>query len=194
MIKAFSNLYGFIRFALMLIIALWVFKVIMIIHKQFDSAIPEYTTQHFYKPEYRPEPDTKIRGLERITQEKVEPIVVYDTVYYDSSYTSMMRSVKADGKHITIQTQFCGDTTGSEWIYPYVKRFQVVVLGNKLDFTHDKDFFRWTGLSFGWIWGQEAAGKGLITSGIEYVPWRVQGVVYIATDGEIGFIVGKKLW
>ena len=195
--RAFQNMWGFIRFALMILVALWVFRAIMVVHKRFDSAIPKYTTRHFHKPEYRADPDTVIKWLERIVQRKVEPIVVYDTVYYDSDWEHLIRLVKSDGKRITIETQLCGIPMGQEHIHPYVRRFQIVPTPTGLDVIHYRDYFRWMGLLGVVRWGlndRHSGLEGCIKSGIEYVPWRLEGQIYITTNGGTGIELEKRFW
>lgn len=198
MLKAFNSICGFIRFAILLLIAVWGFKVLMTIHREFDSAIPEYQTVHYAKPEYRPQLDTVIKWIEKITQEQVDPIIVYDTVYYDEpSYKHLIRSIRSDGRQFTIQTQICGTVIGREHIYPYMRRYQIVATSTGLNVIWYKDFFRWTGLSLAVRGGRKSADEvwcGLVKSGLEYVLWRVRGEMYISTDGSVGFIVEKRLW
>lgn len=194
MYKAFQNMWGFIRFALMILVALWVFKAVMLVHKRFDGAIPEYTTRHFHKPEYRADPDIEIRWLERIVQRKVEPIIVYDTVFYDSDWEHLIRLVKSDGKTIQVQTQLCGTPMGQDHTYPYMRRYQIVPTPTGIHMTEYKDYFMWTGLSVALRYDAFSRSEVLVKSGISYVPWRIKGQIYITTNGGTGIELEKRFW
>ena len=197
MVKAFDSFCGFVRFALMVIIVIFIFRAIMVVHKRFDSAIPRYTTKHFHKPQYRADPDTVIKWLERIVQGKVEPVVVYDTVFYDSEWEHLIRTIRSNGKTIQVQTQLCGTPMGQDHIYPYMRRYQIVPTPTGLDVIHYRDYFRWMGLLGVVRWGLNDRHNDLgweIKSGIEYVPWRLEGQIYITTNGGAGIELEKRFW
>lgn len=203
--KVFGNIAGLIRLIFLVLIFILVFKAINAFVNRVGSSIPEYTTQHFSKPQYRPPSDVNIRGLEHITQEKIPPLIVYDTVYYDKpGYNYMIRSLKADGKTIKIQTQYCDTNYGSEYIFPYTPMFQVVPLPDSIDFTVYKNYFDFTGVSFAFKRGLDTRSEVLCKTGIEYVPLRLEIELWAsigtlndrtdASDYNVGIIIEKRFW
>ncbi len=134
-----------------ILIAIVCIAVIKLI-KYFDNLYENkpIVTEYIYKPVTRPEPDTVIRWLERIKEVKVEPETVYDTVYYEVSRNHLIKTVDANGNKIIVQTQYCEEKRGKEFIYPYTERFQLVAGEDQPHFTKHKDYWDWDKLYTGY--------------------------------------------
>lgn len=192
--KLFGNIAGLIRLIFFVLILIWCFKALNTLVQRLDSSIPQYTTQHIRKPQYRPEPDTKVKGIEHLTQQEVNPIIVHDSIYYDEpGYEHMIRSIKAHGKYITVQTQYCGVNAGMEYVYPHVSDFQIAALDDDLHFTMYKNYFDWTGLS-GELYLSRTENVGVLKTGIEYIPLRLKADIFISTQKSVGIKLEKRFW
>lgn len=152
MLTRLSQFANTIRAAFGLILLIIGCIVIVKLIKYFENLYEHkpIVTEHIYKPVTRPEPDTIIKWLERIKEVKVEPEIVYDTVYYEVSRNHLIKTVDANGNKILVQTQYCGEKRGKEFIYPYTERFQLVAGENQPHFTEHKDYLDWDKLYTGY--------------------------------------------
>lgn len=170
-------IFGYILFV---IVALAVLKLIHL----YDNKPP--VIEYVYKPQHRPEPDTVVKWLERIKEVKVDPIIIYDTVYYDVSKKHLIKTVNANGNEIIVQTQYCGESFGKELIYPYTERFQLVAGKNKPHFTKYKDYWDWDKIYIGYstTCGLESETRLL------FKPFSLEGSI----KASFKEVEGKLLW
>lgn len=170
-----------------IIIAIVCIAVIKLI-KYFDNLYESKPaiTEYIYKSQMRPEPDTVIRWLERIKEVKVEPEIIYDTIYYEVSKNHLIKTVDANGNKIIIQTQYCGEKRGKEFIYPYTERFLLVASDERPVLIKHKDYWDWYKLYSGYssVCGLEAETRLL------FKPLNIEGS-FRASFKEIE---GKVLW
>jgi len=143
-------------------------------------------TEHISKSQTRPEPDTVIKWLEKIKEVKVEPEIIYDTIYYEVSKNHLIKTVDANGNKIIVQTQYCGEKRGKEFIYPYTERFQLVAGDNKPHFIKHKDYWDWDKLYFG---GSSTCGLEAETR-LFFKPLNLEGSI----KANFHEVEGRLLW
>jgi len=205
--RVFGNIASFARFVILVAIFISIFRFVQWSSSLFDKT-QTYTTQYLYEPQYRLPPDTVIKFIEHITQVEVPPLIIYDTIKYDSPpIKHMIRNLKADGKLIKIQTQYCNTTLGKEFIFPYTPYFQATPTDNNVKMIKYKNYFDFTGLNIEYRLkcGLNGSHEVLAKTGIQVVPLGLKtscgasmstigGVSGNEIDFNIVFMVEKRIW
>ena len=132
-IRTGANVLRFIVLCLFLIgIGVGVMKIIDLF-SGFVNTDPVVQTEYHYVPIEIEVPSGDIGFLGKFKKLKFNPIIWYDTVLYkeEKEVDHLMRYINADGKNITVLTQYCGEKRGKKIVYPYHQRFELVATGNE---------------------------------------------------------------
>lgn len=184
MLKFANTIRAVFGYILIIIVCVAVVKLIGYFENLYKNK--PVITEYIHKPQHRPEPDTVIRWLEKIKEVKVVPETVYDTVYYEISKNHLIKTIDANGNKIIVQTQYCGEKRGKEFIYPYWERFQLVAGEDQPHFTGKKDYWDWNKIYAGYstTCGLEAETRLL------FKPFNIEG----SFKASFKEIEGKILW
>ena len=186
-----KDVFSFIRLGIMCIILLFIWKVFAVVIRTFDNVIPRMDYQTVFVDNGRiiHDVDTIISWYERITQVKAKPETVYVSIY-KSPLSEMVNYIKADGKKISIRTQFCGDTLGHELVYPYYKYFQFVPPRNMIYY---RDYWSWNRLTLSADYSNLGILKLQAESQLWFNPLRISMGIYLSNKGT-GVTISKIMW
>jgi len=121
---------------------------------EFINPDPVIQTEYHYEPIVIEPPDGDIGFLGKWKRREFLPLIWYDTVRYkeDEPVLHLMKYINADGKNITILTQYCNERWGKKIVYPYHERFELIATGNeKKPFVANRyiDYWDWEKLLVG---------------------------------------------
>jgi len=137
------------------IIAVGVFVLRMFnVISDFINPDPVIQTEYHYEPIVIEPPEGNIGFLGKWKRREFLPLIWYDTVRYkeDEPVLHLMKYINADGKNITILTQYCNEKWGKKLIYQYHERFEIIATGNeKKPFVANRyiDYWDWDKLLVG---------------------------------------------
>ena len=188
-----SDIFNGIRLIILIICILFVAKILHFVVNRIGGLIPDmsYRTVFIDNERIVHEKDTIVRWFERIVQVPAKPETVYQNVVYPSKQKEMINYIKADGKKIRINTQYCDSLKGREFVYPYYPYFQIVSPSSVIFY---RDYFSWERLSISVSYNNLYETEIKAISQLRFNPWSLSMSLYGTSEGKYGVEVKKRIW
>ena len=188
-----KDLFNLIRLIILIVILCYCGQLIYRIAHRFANLIPDMSYRTVFINEERivHEKDTIVRWYERIVQVPAKPETVYQNVVYPTKQKEMINYVKADGKKIRVNTQYCDSLKGREFVYPYYPYFQIVSPSSVIFY---RDYFSWERLSISVSYNNLYETEIKAISQLRFNPWSLSMSLYGTSEGKYGIEVKKRIW